>query len=144
MGARVYKLTVFEGQAIPIVAYLRGLDGTVLTAATSGSPGVSSVDITVYERSNQVGQPDQQVYTVNVATASIMVAPVVTGSEWTDNPDGYNALYLLTGNDTLFVMEGGHVYLIEARFHMTGATGGKSWGDNVLAIEVTVLARYSQ
>lgn len=149
MGSRIYKLTVAEGEAPRFVAQVRGPEGTWLKNTTSGQQGSTSADVVVYERTSTTA-PWTQVYSASLSTATVFpytgaaTGPGIQGDGWTDDPDGYNFLYIPAGDDALFVAEGGHVYLWEFTVHMTGSTNGQSWGDNVLMVEVTVVSRYGQ
>lgn len=145
---RIYKVWITEGENVAFVAQVKGPDGTWLRNLTSGQQGTSSVGLTVYERSS-TNDPAVQVYTTTLATTTVIPyaggasGPGTTGDGWTDDPDGYNFLYIQAGGDTLFTMEGGHVYLYEFVLHRTGTTNTMAWGDLVLLVEVSVTPRYS-
>lgn len=147
MSSRIWKLTIVEGEGPKFVGVVKGPEGTWLRNQTTGQQGVTNVALIVYERSSSTA-PATQVYSATLATATVIPyasgasGPGITGDGWTNDPEGYNFLYLEADGEALYTMSGGHVYLYEFRFLRTGATNGQDWGDLVLPVEVTVLSRY--
>lgn len=151
---RVHKLSITEGDPIPLAAYVTGPDNvTAMTNATSGQPGVSSIDVAIYDRAPGAPQSQTALYSTTLlpggatwdAAAGIMHAAVI-GDGYTEDPRGHNFLYLLQGDDALAVIEGCSTPQIEVTFHRTGktpASTGVAWGSTTETYDVAVLSRYS-
>lgn len=144
---RIWKRTIVDGEPIVLADYLTGPDNlTVLTNATSGQPGVSTIDIAVYKRGSSAA-----LYTITLTPggaiwgATMQATPLI-GSGYSEDPRGVNFLYLLQGDAVLAALEGCTVVLVEAAVHRTGktpASTGTPWGTVMHRTEVTILARQS-